>query len=49
MYVIHKFVEDTKKILKDNLIEEYLFGSFAKNEEIWNSVMIDKLSIDLSQ
>jgi len=31
--IVKDFVEDTKRILKDNLIEEYLFGSYAKNEQ----------------
>lgn len=30
---IQEFADDTKKILKDNLIEEYLFGSYARNEQ----------------
>ena len=31
--IVKEFVNDTKKILKDNLIEEYLFGSYAKNTQ----------------
>lgn len=31
--IIEEFVEDTKKILKENLIEGYLFGSYAKEEQ----------------
>lgn len=31
--IVKEFVNDTKKILKDNLIEEYLFGSYAKNKQ----------------
>ena len=30
---IKEFVADTKKILKDNLIKEYLFGSYARDEQ----------------
>jgi predicted nucleotidyltransferase len=29
--IIKAFVSDTKKILQDNLVNEYLFGSYAKN------------------
>ncbi len=31
--IIKNFVNDTKKILKDNLIAEYLFGSYSRNEQ----------------
>jgi len=31
--IIQEFVIDTKKILKDNFIKEYLFGSYAKNKQ----------------
>lgn len=31
--IIKAFANDTKKILKDNLINEYLFGSYAKNTQ----------------
>jgi len=30
--IIQNFVNDTKRILKDNLVEEYLFGSYARKE-----------------
>ena len=30
---IKKFRKDTKALLKDNLIVEYLFGSYAKNKQ----------------
>jgi uncharacterized protein len=29
--IIRKFVEDTRKILQENIIDEYLFGSYATN------------------
>lgn len=35
--IIKNFSNDTKKILKDNLIAEYLFGSFAINESTESS------------
>ncbi len=35
--IIKNFSNDTKKILKDNLIAEYLFGSFARNESTESS------------
>ena len=31
--VVKDFVNDTKKILKDNLLVEYFFGSYARNEQ----------------
>ncbi len=31
--IVKDFVKDTKAILKDNLVKEYLFGSYAKNEQ----------------
>lgn len=31
--IVKEFVKDTKAILKDNLVKEYLFGSYAKNEQ----------------
>lgn len=31
--IIKDFVEDTIKILKDNLVSEYLFGSYVRNEQ----------------
>ena len=31
--IVKDFVNDTKEILKDNLIKDYLFGSYAKNEQ----------------
>jgi len=31
--IVREFANDTISILKDNLIEEYLFGSYAKNEQ----------------
>lgn len=31
--IIRDFVRDTKKLLKDNIISEYLFGSYAVNAE----------------
>jgi len=31
--IIQDFVIDTKKLLKDNIISEYLFGSYAVNTE----------------
>ena len=31
--IIQEFVNDTKQLLKDNLIKEYLFGSYARNEQ----------------
>ena len=30
--IIKGFSEDSQKILKDNLVAEYLFGSYARNE-----------------
>ena len=30
-HIIQHFKKDTQAILKDNLLAEYLFGSFAKN------------------
>ena len=30
---VQRFVKDTKKILQDNLMVEYLFGSYSKNEQ----------------
>ena len=31
--IIQDFVSDSQKILKENLIAEYLFGSYARNEQ----------------
>ncbi|MEA1987486.1 MAG: nucleotidyltransferase domain-containing protein [Candidatus Marinimicrobia bacterium] len=31
--IVREFVVDARKILKDNLVKEYLFGSFARNED----------------
>jgi len=31
--IINDFACDTKRILKDNLVAEYLFGSYARNEQ----------------
>lgn len=31
--LIQDFAEETKKILQDNLVAEYLFGSYARNEQ----------------
>jgi predicted nucleotidyltransferase len=31
--IIKDFINDTEKILKDNLVKEYLFGSYAKNTQ----------------
>lgn len=33
MNIVNDFVNDTKIILKDNLIAGYLFGSYARNEQ----------------
>ncbi|MCK4339287.1 MAG: nucleotidyltransferase domain-containing protein [Candidatus Cloacimonetes bacterium] len=33
MEIIENFSNDTKRLLQDNLIAEYLFGSFARNKE----------------
>jgi predicted nucleotidyltransferase len=30
-YIIHRFAIESKQILKDNIIEEYLFGSYTTN------------------
>lgn len=39
--IIQDFVNDSKKILKDNLLEQYLFGSYAKNEQNeWSDIDI---------
>ena len=36
---IKKFRKDTKALLKDNLIVEYLFGSYAKeNANEWSDI-----------
>lgn len=35
--IVKKFAADTRSILKDNLIKEYLFGSYAKNEQSQDS------------
>jgi predicted nucleotidyltransferase len=32
--IIKNFSEDTKQLLKDNLVSEYLFGSAARNENV---------------
>lgn len=32
-HIIQEFVSDTKKILEGNLVKEYLFGSYAKNQQ----------------
>ncbi len=31
--IVQEFANDTRKILKENLIKEYLFGSYVKNEQ----------------
>jgi len=31
--IIKSFANDTKRILQDNLVNEYLFGSYAKNTQ----------------
>ena len=31
--IINDFANDTKKMLKDNLVMEYLFGSYARNKQ----------------
>ena len=31
--IINDFTKDTRKMLGDNLVEEYLFGSYARNEQ----------------
>lgn len=31
--VVKDFANDTKKILKDNLLAEYIFGSYTRNEQ----------------
>lgn len=31
--IIKQFIEDSKKILKDNLVEGYLFGSYSRKEQ----------------
>ena len=31
--IIEKFAEESKNILKDNIIAEYLFGSYATHEQ----------------
>jgi len=31
--IVRTFIEDTKQILKDNLVAGYLFGSHARNEQ----------------
>ena len=31
--ILENFVNDTRKLLKDNLVVEYLFGSYAKNKQ----------------
>ena len=33
MSIIKKFAEDSRRILKDNIVEEYLFGSYASETE----------------
>ena len=39
--IIQDFVNDSKKILKDNLIQQFLFGSYAKNEQNeWSDIDI---------
>jgi len=39
--IIQDFVDDSKKILKDNLLQQYLFGSYAKNEQNeWSDIDI---------
>lgn len=30
--ILKNFAEDVRKLLKDNLIEQYVFGSFSKNK-----------------
>lgn len=31
--IIKDFIEDSQKILSENLVEGYLFGSYARNEQ----------------
>ena len=31
--IIRNFVQDTKRLLKDNIVAEYLFGSYATHNE----------------
>ncbi len=31
--IVKEFVRDAQSILKDNLVEGYLFGSYARNEQ----------------
>jgi uncharacterized protein len=31
--IVKEFIDDTKKILKKNIIKKYLFGSYAKNQQ----------------
>lgn len=31
VHIIHRFANESKQILKDNIIEEYLFGSYTTN------------------
>ena len=31
--IVKEFVFETKNILRDNLVQEYLFGSYAKEEQ----------------
>ena len=31
--IIKNFIKDSKQLLKDNLVEGYLFGSYSRNEQ----------------
>lgn len=35
--IVKEFVRDAKSILKDNLVEGYLFGSYSRNEQTLES------------
>jgi len=50
--IIQKFAADTKDILKENLIKEYLFGSYAKNKQgKWSDIdiliIVNKIDAEL--
>lgn len=50
--IIQKFSEDVRILLKDNLVHQYLFGSFAKNDlnsdsDIDILIIVKQLSYDL--
>ena len=39
--IVEDFVNDSKKILKEKLVQQYLFGSYAKNKQNqWSDIDI---------